>query len=147
MFAKHENGALCLADYKDLKKGAIVPLSNELYAQVEEWLVTNSFQTMPLDFYESLKTSEQKRTELQQVRDEALESITHTLLDGSVYQARLSDMAILKASVAKGVDRKWMMLNNLTRMATIKELTDVLAHGDSEIERIWDEYMTAVDLL
>ncbi len=147
MFAKHENGALCLADYKDLKKGAIVPKSNELYSQVEEWLVTNSFQTMPLDFYESLKTLEQRRAELQQIRDDAHNAITHTLPDGSVYQARLKDMFILQAAVGKNVDRKWMMLNNLTRMTTIKELTDVLAHGDSEIERIWDEFMTAVDFL
>lgn len=39
MFALMSTGnALCLADYGDIKEGAIVPPVNELWAQVQEWL-------------------------------------------------------------------------------------------------------------
>lgn len=34
---QHAGRAVCLADYGRLKKGAIVPESNELYADVEAW--------------------------------------------------------------------------------------------------------------
>jgi hypothetical protein len=39
MFALMSTGnALCLADYGDIKEGAIVPPVNELWVQVQEWL-------------------------------------------------------------------------------------------------------------
>ncbi|NWO10155.1 hypothetical protein HLV40_07060 [Chromohalobacter salexigens] len=40
MFSKDQSGnrAVCLADYGRVKKGAVVPVSNELYADVETWL-------------------------------------------------------------------------------------------------------------
>lgn len=48
MFAKQLNGsAICTADYMDIKKGAIVPQSNELYAQVLENVEKNGWQDLP----------------------------------------------------------------------------------------------------
>lgn len=42
MFALNESGmAVCLKEYKDVSQGAQVPFVNELWEQVEEWLVEN----------------------------------------------------------------------------------------------------------
>lgn len=50
MFAKLKDGsALCLADYKDIKQGAVVPKSNELFAQVQENVDLNGWGTIPQD--------------------------------------------------------------------------------------------------
>lgn len=40
MFSKDQSGnrVVCLADYGRVKTGAVVPASNELYADVEAWL-------------------------------------------------------------------------------------------------------------
>lgn len=47
MFSKDQSAgrAVCLADYGRLKKGAIVPASNELYADVEAWLAEGNALT------------------------------------------------------------------------------------------------------
>lgn len=49
MFALMSTGnALCLADYGDIKEGAIVPPVNELWAQVQEWLdAGNGWEPVP----------------------------------------------------------------------------------------------------
>ena len=49
MFALMNTGnALCLADYGDIKEGAIVPPVNELWAQVQEWLdAGNDWEPQP----------------------------------------------------------------------------------------------------
>lgn len=47
---KHGNRAVCLADYGRLKKGAIVPASNELYADVEAWIAEGN-TLAPFDGY------------------------------------------------------------------------------------------------
>lgn len=50
MFAKLKDGsALCLADYKDIKQGAVVPKGNELFAQVLENVNLNDWGTIPQD--------------------------------------------------------------------------------------------------
>lgn len=44
MFALLDNGsAICLADYKDIKKNAVVPPVNELWTQVEECVKKNGW--------------------------------------------------------------------------------------------------------
>lgn len=50
MFAlTHDNKALCLEDYGNIKKGGIVPRVNELWREVEEWLLgnDNKWESMP----------------------------------------------------------------------------------------------------
>jgi len=48
MFAKRLDGsALCIADYKDIKTGAIVPASNELFVQVTESVELSGWQDLP----------------------------------------------------------------------------------------------------
>lgn len=65
MFAKHKLGAACLQDYKDIKSGAIVPTVNELYSQVDEWLESNDWATLPDDFGVQPKTTEQRTKEIE----------------------------------------------------------------------------------
>ena len=65
MFAKHKLGAACLQDYKDIKSGAIVPTVNELYSQVEKWLESNEWMTLPDDFGVQPKTPEQRIKEIE----------------------------------------------------------------------------------
>lgn len=64
MFAKHKQGAACLADYRDIKKGGIVPQVNELYSQVKEWLESNEWAELPDDFGKQEPTTEQKISEI-----------------------------------------------------------------------------------
>lgn len=61
MFAKDENGlgAICLSDYGGIKKYAKVPVSNELYAQVNEWLKDNDWMKVPIGFWGALTSSDQ----------------------------------------------------------------------------------------
>lgn len=51
MFALNtHNSAVCLADYMDIKAGAIVPQVNELYQQVEAWIDEgNDFVDLPAE--------------------------------------------------------------------------------------------------
>lgn len=65
MFASEKNGARCLEDYQDIRKGAWVPTSNELYAQVETWLESNDWQEIPEGFFDVELTAQQQIDELE----------------------------------------------------------------------------------
>lgn len=60
MFALENDGARCVEGFGDIKKGAWVPKSNELYSAVEEWLESNDWVELPNGFFEVELTSEQK---------------------------------------------------------------------------------------
>ena len=64
MFAKLDNGnAVCLEDYKDIKKYGQVPPVNELWEQVEEYVAANGWSELPVDFGPP-KSDEQRIAEI-----------------------------------------------------------------------------------
>lgn len=75
MFAKHKLGAACLADYKNVKKGAIVPAINELYAEVEVWVRDNGWLELPPDFGTHTPTADGVRAE----RDVLIEKVSNEI--------------------------------------------------------------------
>jgi len=72
MFSKDQTAGrvVCLADYGRLKRGAIVPESNELYADVEQWLAEGN-ALLPFSGYPEIPMTEEQ---LQDWRDSAVVS-------------------------------------------------------------------------
>jgi hypothetical protein len=70
MFAKLDNGsALCLADYGDIKAGAIVPPSNELWSQVKE---CNTWGDVPIEYTRDYIQTERLKNSIRSERDTLL---------------------------------------------------------------------------
>ncbi len=57
---KSAGAVVCLADYGRLKRGAVVPQSNELYADVEDWLAEGN-HLAPFDGYPDTRTLEEAK--------------------------------------------------------------------------------------
>jgi len=72
MFSKDQTAGrvVCLADYGRLKKGAIIPESNELYADVEAWIAEGN-ALAAFDGYPEIPMSEEQ---LQDWRESAVVS-------------------------------------------------------------------------
>ncbi|SNY95576.1 hypothetical protein [Halomonas sp. hl-4] len=70
MFSKDKTAGrvVCLEDYGRVKKGAIVPASNELYADVEDWLAEGN-ELAEFDGYPEIPMSEEQ---LQEWRESAV---------------------------------------------------------------------------
>jgi len=86
------------------------------------------------------KINKLKIKEYKQERDKALDSITYTLSDGSVYQVRPQDVPNFQLAIQRNQDVKWILANNNVRLTTVDELKEILNHGIQEGTRIWDEY-------
>lgn len=69
MFSKDKTAGrvVCLEDYGRVKKGAIVPFSNELYADVEDWLAEGN-ELAEFDGYPEIPMTEEQ---LQEWRENA----------------------------------------------------------------------------
>lgn len=71
---------VCLADYGRVKLGAIVPETNELYADVEAW-ITEGNELMPFDGYPEIPMSEEQledwRDSLELSRFQARHTLRH----------------------------------------------------------------------
>lgn len=78
MFSKDQiaGRVVCLADYGRLKAGAIVPVSNELYADVKDWLSEGN-TLAEFDGYPDTRSLEEIREAqealIEQARDDAIE--------------------------------------------------------------------------
>jgi hypothetical protein len=59
---KESGRAVCLEDYGRIKRGAIVPVTNELYADVQQWIDEGN-ELSPFDGYPDIppEPEEQKR--------------------------------------------------------------------------------------
>lgn len=90
---------------------------------------------------------EAQRQAAKRIRDEALNAITHTFPDGSVVQVRPSDLSNFQLAIAQGIDRKWVMEDNTTRITTVGELQAAMASGIAQGGSIWDDYIDAIDAL
>lgn len=90
---------------------------------------------------------ESQRQELQQTRDTNLQALTHTLLDGSVYQTRPQDMQNFDLAIALGQDREWVLADNSIRITTVAELQDIRGAGIANGQTVWDQYIADLKLL
>lgn len=115
MFAKLENGmAYCIADYKDIKAGASVPVVNELYVQVLECVDANGWQDLPIEQTQAYKASKQQE---EQERAEAL-----TYLDSTDWI-----VAKISEALALGKDTSPLLTKYSTELderASMRELID-----------------------
>jgi hypothetical protein len=69
MFAKNGSAAICIEDYKAAKKGFKIPVANEMYSIVEEWLKTNDWIEVPGNF-------ERQLISIDKAKKEAVRAIT-----------------------------------------------------------------------
>jgi len=83
---------------------------------------------------------EAERKEAKKVRDKALQSITYTLSDGSIYQVRPKDVPNFQLAIKRNVDVDWILADNTVRLTTVDELKEILDAGIQEGIKIWDAY-------
>ena len=83
---------------------------------------------------------EQQRSKAKADRDKALNSITYTLDDGSVYQVRPQDVPNFQLAIQRNVDVDWILADNTIRTTTVAELQEILDAGIQEGIKIWDAY-------
>jgi len=103
------------------------PTEGEIQAEIERLKV--------------IESKEQQRQQAKTERDKALNSITYTLSDGSVYQVRPQDVPNFQLAIQRNhQDVKWILADNNVRLTTVDELKEILNHGIQEGTRIWDEY-------
>lgn len=95
---KQQGRAVCLADYGRVKKGAIVPISNELYADVEAWIAEGNTLT-EFDGYPELPMTDEQlqdwrasavisrmQAEIQLHREGLLEQLENIIADPATDQ-------------------------------------------------------------
>lgn len=85
------------------------------------------------------------RQALKQERDQALQAITHQWPDGDIVQVRPQDVSNFQTAIQLGVDQRWVLADNTTRLTTPAELQAALTAGIASGASIWDEYTTALD--
>lgn len=119
--------------------------NNRMYAQALAEVDANQAVIVP--YSESAETVEQKRIKLKEVRDSALEAITHDLGGGRVMQVRPGDAANLQMAIQQGQSRDWVMADNTVQVVTIPELQGALASGISQAAVIWQSYMDGLKSL
>ena len=90
---------------------------------------------------------ERQRKDLQKERDEALDQMEHTFSDGSVVQVRPRDVQNFYVAIDVGLEKRWIMKGNTTRMTTVEELQEAVQSDIQQAETIWDAYADALDEL
>jgi len=102
------------------------PTDEEIQAEIERLKV--------------IESKEQQRSKAKAERDKALNLVTYTLSDGSVYQVRPKDVPNFQLAIQRNQDVKWILADNKVGLTTVDELKEILNHGIQEGTRIWDEY-------
>ena len=102
------------------------PTNEEIQAEIERLKV--------------IEAKEQQRSQAKAERDKALNLVTYTLSDGSVYQVRPKDVPNFQLAIQRNQDVKWILADNKVGLTTVDELKEILNHGIQEGTRIWDEY-------
>ena len=87
------------------------------------------------------EANEKTRLQAKQDRDTALNSMTHTLADGSVVQVRPSDAPNFQMAIAIGVPKNWVLADNTVKVdMTVAEMQECLDSGIAQGNAIWDAY-------
>lgn len=126
---------VCLADYGRLKKGAIIPESNELYADVEAWIAEGNVLAT-FDGYPEIPMSEEQ---LQDWRESAV--VSRFQARAALRQAGLRDQveAIIDDPATDPlVADAWTDAQEFRRMSpTILALAGQLGLTESEVDDLF----------
>jgi len=114
---------------------------NYYYKLIQDW-ISEGNTPEPEFTVEELenKKVQEERKKAKAERDKALNSITYTLSDGSVYQVRPQDVPNFQLAIQRNVDVDWILSDNTVRTTTVAELKEILDAGIQEGIKIWDEY-------
>lgn len=87
------------------------------------------------------EANEQARLQAKADRDTALNSMTHTLADGSVVQTRPVDAPNFQMAIAIGAPKNWVLADNTVKTGmTVAEMQECLDSGMAQGNVIWDAY-------
>ena len=89
--------------------------------------------------------AEEGRLKAKTERDTALNSMTHTLTDGSVVQVRPSDLPNFQIVIGIGASKNWVLADNTVRLLTVAEMQECLDSGIAQGNVIWDAYTTYLE--
>lgn len=92
-------------------------------------------------------TKEQNRLALKAARDAAHDAMCFELASGKLIQLRPNDFAIIQNAVAQSYSGGWVMADNTVGQVTTDDLIAALAYGAIESDRIFQEYITALEAL
>jgi hypothetical protein len=90
---------------------------------------------------------ESQRNVLKSVREQALSAIKHTIVDGSVYQVRPSDLPNFSMAIQEGQPEYWVLDNNVTRLTTVSEMQECILSGIAQGKVIWRSHTDALKAL
>ncbi|MEX0801699.1 MAG: hypothetical protein WD379_10835 [Dehalococcoidia bacterium] len=142
MFSKDQTTGrvVCLTDYGRLKTGAIVPESNELYADVEAWLAEGNTLS-EFDGYPEIPMTEEQ---LQDWRDNAV--VTRFQARAALRQAGLReqvDAIIDDPETEPLVVDAWVDAQEFRRMSpTVLNLAAALGLTEIEVDDLFNQATT-----
>lgn len=109
-------------------------------------------QPWTIDYEAGTVTTRQPETEeslsqLQQVRDQSLQSMTHELANEAVVQVRPQDIINFQTAIQLGSDSEWVLADNTIRTLTVAEMQECLQAGMQQGKAIWDNYIASLKAL
>jgi hypothetical protein len=90
---------------------------------------------------------ESQRNVLKAVREQSLNAIKHTILDGSTYQVRPSDLPNFSMAIQEGQPEDWVLDNNTTRLTSVAEMQECIMSGIAQGKVIWRSHTDALKAL
>ena len=142
MFSKDQTAGrvVCLADYGRVNMGAIVPITNELYADVEAWMAEGN-TLAEFDGYPDVPMNEDQ---LQSWRASTVASAfqAQQALDDFGYIEQVEAIMTDPATPAK-TKRAWKLAQEFRRMSpTVLELAGALGLSEVEIDTLFQHALT-----
>lgn len=140
MFELMKNGsAICTADYKDIKKGAIVPRINELWSQVQEWSDANGGIPNYDDSEELLnKAKESKRSEIRSAFDSESASpvvVNNVSYHGGFDSAIKLDAAKRLAETAGMTQVEFFDIDNVGHVLSLEDAQQVVVEVSGKYQQ------------
>ncbi len=89
-------------------------------------------------------TKEQQRNQSQCDRDNALNSMIHTIDGVGDVQVRPRDVINFQTALAGGQSREWVMADNSVATLTVEQMQECLDSGMDQGAAIWDSYIAAL---
>ena len=131
---------------KKLRPGA------KWYGENEKIIWQDEKQTKPSDEelqaeinkIKELDIKEEKKLKYKRERENALNNITYTLNDGSVYQVRPKDVNNFKIAIERNQDIEWILADNTVRLTKPDELKEILNSGIEQAVKIWNNYIKQI---
>ena len=145
MFAKLENGnALCLADYGDIKRGAIVPPVNELWAQVQEWLDAGNDWEPHVPLLTELEGL-RKEVQRQKLKQERIKRVNAPINNVQVATPEDRENVQWAANNVESID--WIMADNTVQTMTAEQLQAVIVEYAERKMQVFATYAALLQQL